>query len=131
MAKKLSETLKFDDKGLIPAVIQDADDGTILMVAYMNKESFELTLKNKKACFYSRSRQKLWLKGESSGNVQKVKEIYVDCDADCVLVKVKQIGDAACHTGFRTCFYRKVESNSLKTKGKPVFDPEKVYKKSK
>ena len=121
--------LKFDEKGLIPAIIQDYKTGEVLMVAYMNKESFDKTVKDKKACFYSRSRQKLWLKGESSGNVQEVKEIYIDCDQDCVLVKVKQIGDAACHTGFRSCFYRELKDGKLVITGKKVFDPEKVYKK--
>lgn len=121
--------LKFDDKGLIPAVIQDYKTNEILMVAYMNKESFEKTVKDKKACFYSRSRKTLWLKGESSGNVQEVKSIYIDCDQDCVLVKVKQVGDAACHTGFRSCFYRELVNGKLEIVGEKVFDPEKVYKK--
>jgi len=121
--------LKFDEKGLIPAIVQDYKTGEVLMVAYMNKESFDKTVKDKKACFYSRSRQKLWLKGESSGNAQEVKEIYIDCDQDCVLVKVKQIGDAACHTGFRSCFYRELKDGKLVITGKKIFDPEKVYKK--
>ena len=119
--------LKFDEKGLIPAIIQDYKTGEVLMVAYMNKESFDKTVKDKKACFYSRSRQKLWLKGESSGNMQEVKEIFIDCDQDCVLVKVKQIGDAACHTGYRSCFYRELKGGKLAVTGKKVFDPEKVY----
>lgn len=122
------KTLKFDDKGLIPAVIQDAKDNTILMVAYMNKESVKRTWKLKKSVFWSRSRKSFWLKGESSGNVQKVKEIRIDCDGDCLLVKVEQIGKAACHTGQRSCFYRKVQPNrTLKITSKPVFDPKKVY----
>src|ERR1700716_2805532 len=103
----LYNSLKFDEKGLIPAVVQDAKDGTILMVAYMNKESVRRTLRLKKCVFWSRSRQSYWLKGESSGNVQVVKEIRIDCDGDCLLIKVKQIGGAACHTGHRSCFYRK------------------------
>jgi phosphoribosyl-AMP cyclohydrolase len=122
------KSLKFDDKGLIPAVIQDAKDNTVLMVGYMNKESIKRTLKLKKSVFWSRSRQAFWLKGESSGNVQKVKEIRIDCDGDCLLIKVDQIGKAACHTGHRSCFYRKVEPKArLKVTGKPVFDPKKVY----
>jgi phosphoribosyl-AMP cyclohydrolase len=121
--------LKYDDKGLIPAVMQDYKTNEVLMVAYMNKESIAKTIKEKKAWFYSRSRNKLWLKGETSGNIQLVKAIYIDCDADCVLVKVRQIGDAACHTGYRSCFYRKVESNRLKIAGKKIFDPKKIYKK--
>ncbi|PIV12060.1 MAG: phosphoribosyl-AMP cyclohydrolase [Candidatus Omnitrophica bacterium CG12_big_fil_rev_8_21_14_0_65_43_15] len=121
--------LKFNEQGLIPAVVQDYKTGEVLMVAYMNKESFEKTLKGKKACFYSRSRKTLWLKGESSGNVQEVKEIYIDCDQDCILVKVKQVGDAACHTGYRSCFYRELKGDTLTVVGEKIFDPEKVYKK--
>ena len=121
--------LKFNEQGLIPAVVQDYKIGEVLMVAYMNKESFEKTLKGKKACFYSRSRKTLWLKGESSGNVQEVKEIYIDCDQDCILVKVKQVGDAACHTGYRSCFYRELKGGTLTVVGEKIFDPEKVYKK--
>ncbi len=120
---------KFDDKGLIPAIIQDYKTGEVLMLAYMNKESVEKTIKEKKAWFYSRSRQKLWLKGETSGNVQVVKAFYFDCDQDAILVKVRQIGDAACHTGYRSCFYRKLEGKKIKVVGKKVFDPKKVYKK--
>lgn len=126
--KKLIDSLKFDDKGLIPAVVQDYKDGTVLMVAYMNKESVRRTLTLKKSVFWSRSRQSFWLKGESSGNVQKVKEFRIDCDADCIVVKVEQIGVAACHTGHRSCFFRKVGSGGkLTVTGKPVFDPKKVY----
>ncbi len=122
--------LKFDDKGLIPAVVQDYKDGTVLMVAYMNKESVKRTLKLKKCVFWSRSRQEYWLKGESSGNVQVLKEFRYDCDGDCIVVKVNQIGGAACHTGHRSCFYRKVEGNGkIKVTGKPLFDPKKVYGK--
>ncbi len=124
----LYKSLKFDDKGLIPAVVQDAKDGTVLMVAYMNKESLRRTLRLKKSVFWSRSRQSFWLKGESSGNVQKVKELRIDCDGDCLLVKVEQIGGAACHTGQRSCFYRKVlPGGKLKVMGRPLFDPKKVY----
>lgn len=125
---KLIQQLKFDDKGLIPAVVQDAKDGTVLMVAYMNRESVRRTLRLKKCVFWSRSRQSFWLKGESSGNVQKVKEFRIDCDGDCLVVKVEQIGGAACHTGHRSCFYRKVmPGGRLKVTSKPLFDPKKVY----
>jgi phosphoribosyl-AMP cyclohydrolase len=125
---ELLKNLKLDDKGLIPAVVQDAKDGTVLMVAYMNRESLRRTLKLKKSVFWSRSRKEYWLKGESSGNVQRVKEIRIDCDGDCLLIKVDQVGQAACHTGHRSCFYRKAERGGrLKTTGKPVFDPKKVY----
>ena len=124
----LFKLLKLDDKGLIPTVVQDAKDGTVLMVAYMNPESLRRTLRLKKAVFWSRSRKSFWLKGESSGNIQKVKEIRIDCDGDCLLIKVDQIGGAACHTGHRSCFYRKTSKGSqLKVTGKPLFDPKKVY----
>jgi len=98
------------------------------MVAYMNRESVRRTLRLKKSVFWSRSRQSFWLKGESSGNVQKVKELRLDCDGDCLLVKVDQIGGAACHTGHRSCFHRKVlPGGKLKVTGRPLFDPKKVY----
>lgn len=121
--------LKFDPRGLIPCVVQDYKDGAVLMVAYMNKEAVQRTLKTKKATFWSRSRGKFWVKGESSGNVQKVKALFYDCDGDCLLVKVDQIGGAACHTGHRSCFYSKVSpSGKVAVIGKKLFDPEKVYK---
>jgi len=126
---QLLKVVKFDEKGLVPTVVQDAKDGAVLMVAYMNKESLKRTLRLKKCVFWSRSRKSFWLKGESSGNVQIVKEIRVDCDGDCLLIKVNQIGGSACHTGHRSCFYRKAEKGSrLKVTGKPLFDPKKVYK---
>ena len=99
--------LKFNEKGLIPAIIQDEKTGEVLMLAYMNKESLKITLKERTTCFYSRSRQVLWRKGETSGNRQEVKEIFYDCDKDALLIKVKQIG-VACHTGKKSCFYRKI-----------------------
>jgi phosphoribosyl-AMP cyclohydrolase len=99
--------LKFDEKGLIPAVIQDGESNEVLMVAYMSKESFEATLKEGRTCFWSRSRQTLWRKGETSGHVQKVLEIRADCDADCLLIKVEQTGPA-CHTGERSCFFNRL-----------------------
>jgi phosphoribosyl-AMP cyclohydrolase len=126
---KFINGLKFDQNGLIPAVVQDYKDGTVLMVAYMNKEAVKRTLKTKKATFWSRSRNKFWVKGETSGNVQKVKALFYDCDGDCLLVKVDQIGGAACHTGHRSCFYRKVSpAGKITVVGKKLFDPEKVYK---
>jgi phosphoribosyl-ATP pyrophosphohydrolase/phosphoribosyl-AMP cyclohydrolase len=99
--------LKFDERGLIPAVIQDAVSNEVLMVAYMNRESFEITLKEKRTCFWSRSRRTLWRKGETSGHVQKVVEIRADCDTDCLLIKVEQTGPA-CHTGERSCFFNRL-----------------------
>jgi len=123
------ETIKFNSDGLVPAVIQDVDDNKVLMVAYMNKEALLRTIETKRTWFYSRSRKKLWMKGETSKNIQIVKEIYFDCDADCILVKVKQVGGASCHTGYRSCFYRKIISkNKIRIVEKKVFDPEKVYK---
>jgi phosphoribosyl-AMP cyclohydrolase len=113
--------------GLVPAIAQDWHTGEILMVAFMNKESWELTLKTGIMHYWSRSRSKLWKKGESSGNIQEVKELRIDCDEDCVLAKVRQIGDAACHTGYRSCFYRVVEGGTLRVDGVRVFDPAEVY----
>lgn len=128
--KNLINKLKFDTNGLIPAIVQDYNDNKVLMVAYMNKEAFLKTIETKKAHFYSRSRKKLWMKGEESGNVQIVKEILIDCDNDCILLKVEQIGGASCHTGYRSCFFRKLTDKSgFKIVEKKIFDPEKVYKK--
>lgn len=115
--------------GLLPAVVQDADTGEVLMLAYMNDEAYRRTLETGKAWFYSRSRDAYWMKGESSGNVQEVREIRVDCDADALVLKVRQIGGAACHTGHRSCFYRRVAGERWEIEGTPVFDPKEVYKK--
>jgi phosphoribosyl-AMP cyclohydrolase len=117
--------LKFKD-GLIPAITQDHKTDEVLMVAYMNKLALRKTITTKRCHYYSRSRKKQWLKGESSGHVQKVKAIFVDCDKDCLLIKVEQVG-GACHTGYKSCFYRKVSEKGLKPIGKKVFDPMKVY----
>ncbi|MDM8523626.1 phosphoribosyl-AMP cyclohydrolase [Desulfococcaceae bacterium HSG8] len=115
--------------GLVPAVIQDHETGEVLMLGFMNEEAWEATLSTGKATFYSRSRKKLWVKGETSGHVQQVKEIRIDCDDDTVLVKVEQIGGAACHTGHKSCFFRKVKDGGLIVTGTPVFNPDEVYKK--
>ncbi len=115
--------------GLIPAIAQDYATGEILMLAYMNQEAFDATLSSGKATYYSRSRQTLWVKGETSGNIQRVKEIRIDCDADTVLLKVEQFGGAACHTGHRSCFYKKIENGSIRVIGEPMFDPKEVYNK--
>ncbi len=122
---------RFDKHELIPVIAQDADNGDVLMLAYMNEEAYQETLKNQRVCYYSRSRQKLWRKGEESGNVQELKEIFYDCDADTLLVKVNQIGGAACHEGYRSCFFRKIdpENESSEVVGERVFDPKEVYKK--
>lgn len=113
--------------GLIPAIAQDYATGDVLMMAYINRESWELTLRTGIVHYWSRSRNKLWKKGESSGNVQEVKEIRVDCDNDTILIKVNQIGDAACHEGYRSCFFRVVKGDDLQIDGERVFDPEEVY----
>ena len=128
--KDILDKIKFDEKGLVCAIVQDAKSNEVLMVAYMNQEALQETLTSGKTCFYSRSRQKLWRKGESSGHIQKVKEIYVDCDGDTVLIKVEQIG-GACHTGYRSCFYRKVDKNKFVEVGEKVFNEEQVYQKKK
>ena len=101
--------LKYDEKGLVPAIIQDENSNEVLMMAYMSKASLEKTIESGKTTFWSRSRQQFWMKGETSGNVQLVKEILYDCDADTLLIKVEQKGEGACHTGNRTCFFRKIE----------------------
>jgi phosphoribosyl-AMP cyclohydrolase len=115
--------------GLVPAIAQDAATGDILMMAYMNAESYAETLSTDRAVYYSRSRKKLWRKGEESGNVQHVKAIYVDCDRDTILLRVDQVGGAACHEGYRSCFFRQITPEGLKVVGERVFDPAVVYGK--
>lgn len=114
--------------GLLPAIVQDVKSGEVLMLAYMNREAWLKTLESGKATFWSRSRNSLWLKGETSGNVQIVKEVRVDCDDDTILLKVDQIGGAACHTGNRSCFYRKLVNGVIEDIGVRIFNPEDVYK---
>ena len=121
------EQMKWDSAGLIPAVVQDAA-GEVLMVAYMNREAFAETLATGYGTYYSRSRQTMWRKGESSGNRQRVLEMRVDCDLDCIVMKVEQIG-GACHTGYYSCFYRKIEDGAIKIVEEPVFDAEAAYHK--
>lgn len=112
--------------GLVPAIVQDFESGEVLMLGFMDKEAFERTIATGKACYYSRSRKKQWMKGETSGNVQMVKEIYVDCDEDTVLLKIEQVGRCACHTGYRSCFYRKL-NGELTIVGEKIIEPEKLY----
>jgi len=114
--------------GLLPAIVQDAATGEVLMMAYMDAQSYAQTLDCAEAVYYSRSRQKLWHKGEQSGNVQKVKAVYLDCDRDTILLKVEQIGGAACHKGYKSCFFRQVTPEGLKIVAPRVFDPDEVYK---
>ena len=122
--------IDFDKSGgLVPAIAQDADSGQVLMLAWMNSEAFEETLRTGRAVYFSRSRNRLWRKGEESGNVQLVREVYVDCDADTVLLKVRQVGGAACHEGYPSCFFRRLKGGELEVVGERVFDPAAVYKK--
>ena len=119
----------FAKHALIPAIAQDAETGEVLMLAYMNAEAYAETLATRQACYFSRSRGKLWRKGESSGHVQRLKNIYYDCDADTVLMKVEQVGGGACHVGYRSCFFKEVdlETGAECSVGERVFDPDAVY----
>ncbi len=115
--------------GLVPAIAQDFQTGMVLMMAYMNAESYAETLATGRAVYFSRSRKKLWRKGEESGNVQLVKSIHVDCDQDTILLKVEQVGGAACHEGYASCFFRRVTPHGLEVEGQRIFDPAEVYGK--
>jgi phosphoribosyl-AMP cyclohydrolase len=122
--------LNFDKLGgLIPAIAQDFATGEVLMLAFMNQEAWQHTLESGQATYFSRSRNSLWVKGLTSGHIQRVKEIWIDCDADTVLLKVEQVGGAACHTGHRSCFHSFVTNGSVQVIGQPVFDPKEVYHK--
>lgn len=114
-------------QGTIPVIVQDWQTGEVLMLAYMNAESWQKSQELGEACYWSRSRQKLWHKGEISGHVQIIKEAYIDCDNDTLLLKVEQVGGAACHTGYRSCFYRKISKGQTEIVGKKIFDPKEVY----
>jgi len=116
--------------GLVAAIAQDAATGEVLMIAWMNQEAFEETVRTGRAVYFSRSRQRLWRKGEESGHFQDVQEIYFDCDADAVLLKVHQIGGAACHEGYKSCFFRRLDKDKITVVGERVFDPKQVYKKT-
>jgi phosphoribosyl-AMP cyclohydrolase len=115
--------------GLLPAIVQDYESGEVLMLAFMNEAAWEATLRTGKATYFSRSRNQLWVKGETSGHHQIVKEIRIDCDQDTVLLKVNQIGKAACHKGYASCFYQTLENGSLQIRSQPIFDPKEVYAK--
>ncbi len=115
-------------EGLVPAIVQDDETNEVLMLAYINQEAWEKTLASGRAHYWSRSRQKLWLKGGTSGHIQEVRAVYVDCDLDTVLIKVHQVGGAACHEGYPSCFYRKVEDGELTIISTKSFDPREVYK---
>lgn len=126
--KGLISKLKFNDDGLVPAIIQDAKSGRVLMMAWMNAQSLDRTIATGKTHFWSRSRQKFWMKGETSGHTQTVKRISFDCDGDTVLIEVEQEG-AACHEGYRSCFFRAYDDGKIVETEKRIVDPEKVYKK--
>jgi phosphoribosyl-AMP cyclohydrolase len=132
MSTTASNAPVFDGpNALITVIAQDVASGQVLMVAHMNREAWEETLRTGQAVYYSRARQKLWRKGEESGNVQRVREVFVDCDGDAVLLKVEQIGGAACHEGYPSCFFRQVRPDGLKIVAERVFDPAAVYGKDK
>src|SRR3954464_6192678 len=109
--------------GLVPAIAQDADTGAVLMLAWMNRDAYEETVRTRRAVYFSRSRNRLWRKGEESGNVQEVREIYLDCDADTILLKVHQIGGAACHEGYASCFFRKITTGGVEGGGGGLVGP--------
>jgi phosphoribosyl-AMP cyclohydrolase len=121
----------FTKTPLVPVIAQDDASGEVLMLAWMNQEAFRETLETGRVCYYSRSRNRLWRKGEESGHVQQVRAIFFDCDADCLLVRVEQVGGAACHEGYRSCFFRKLtpDGESFDVVGRRIFDPAEVYRK--
>ena len=126
----LDQMIDFDKMGgIVPVIAQDDTTGEVLMMAYMNREAFDETLRTGRVCYFSRSRNRLWRKGEESGNVQELRSVYLDCDADTILVKVHQIGGAACHEGYPSCFFRRVEGDELNVIAQRVFDPNEVYNK--
>src|SRR5687767_1707766 len=122
--------LNFDKaSGLVSAIAQDHATGEVLMIAWMNRDAYAETVRTGRAVYFSRSRNKLWRKGEESGHVQEVESIFIDCDADTILLKVRQLGGAACHEGYKSCFFRQITPQGLRVIGERVFDPAKVYKK--
>ena len=122
------QVIDFDKAGgMMPVITQDEATGEVLMMAYMNHEAFAETLRTGRACYFSRRRNRLWRKGEESGNVQEVRGVYVDCDADTLLLKVRQVGGAACHAGYPSCFFRRVEDGTVQVVAQRVFDPREVY----
>ena len=122
------QVIDFDKAGgMVPVITQDEATGEVLMMAYMNPEAFAETLRTGRACYFSRSRNRLWRKGEESGNVQEVRGVYVDCDGDALLLKVRQVGGAACHEGYPSCFFRRVSEDDVQVVAQRVFDPRQVY----
>lgn len=128
VTKKWLNEIKWDEQGLVPAIAQDAQTGTVLMFAFMNREALEKTAQLGEAVYWSRSRRKLWHKGEESGHTQKVLEIRTDCDKDVVLLRIEQTGGIACHTGRRSCFYNKLDAGSWEEIDPVIKDPKEIYK---
>ncbi len=124
---KPQDTIQFNQHGLVPVITQDHSTNEILMMAWMNEEALSLSIETKKAVYFSRSRKKLWFKGEESGNYQDIIEIFTDCDQDVILLKVKQKGGIACHTGRANCFFNKLENNEWKSVSKVIKDPKEIY----
>lgn len=127
LAMSYLDDINWDNDGLVPAIAQDKTSGQILMVAWMNREALELTVNENRAIYWSRSRQKLWRKGEESGHIQQLIELRLDCDSDVIMMKVNQIGNIACHTGRTSCFYRVLENGQWKTVDKVVKDSKEIY----
>lgn len=127
LAMSYLDDINWDNDGLVPAIAQDKTSGQILMVAWMNREALELTVNENRAIYWSRSRQKLWRKGEESGHIQQLVELRLDCDSDVIMMKVNQIGNIACHTGRTSCFYRVLENGQWKTVDSVVKDPKEIY----
>ena len=124
----LDRLIDFDKLGgMVPVIAQDDASGEVLMMAYMNRDALAETLRTGRVCYFSRSRNRLWRKGEESGNVQELRGVYLDCDADTLLVKVRQVGGAACHEGYPSCFFRRLEDDELTIVAQRVFDPREVY----
>jgi len=123
----ISAKINFNEAGLIPVIAQNIETNEILMVAWMNKEAFELTLEKKQAVYFSRSRNKLWFKGEESGNIQIVKDVFTDCDNDVILLKVEQLGGIACHTGRESCFFQKIDGEKIEVTKPVIKDPKEIY----
>lgn len=127
MSRELLDAVKYDSNGLVSAIAQDAETGDVLMMAYMNEQTLRQTVETGIMTYWSRSRAKVWVKGESSGHTQEVREVRIDCDGDALLFKIRQNGPAACHTGFRSCFHRRLEDGGLVIDGERAFDPKEVY----
>lgn len=127
LSEECLDAVAWNDQGLVPAIAQDAESGRVLMMAWMNRESLRLSIEEQRAIYWSRSRARLWRKGEESGNVQRLLEVCLDCDADVLLLRVEQIGGVACHTGRESCFYRALGDAEWQTKDAVLKDPQQMY----